>query len=98
MNLHKAILFLRGAKGNAKLHFLLDLLNAKLHNSFVLMKTKGQQNQVAKLELLALCLFRGGLAERSNAAGLQPDNAACPTVHGFESLTRRQIDYTRQKR
>jgi hypothetical protein len=54
------------------------------------MKTKGQQPLVAKPELLAFCDFRGGLAERSNAAGLQPDNGASPTVHGFESLTRRQ--------
>ena len=55
------------------------------------MKTKGQQPLVAKLELLALCVFCGGLAERSNATGLQPADGAYPTVQGFESLTRRQI-------
>jgi hypothetical protein len=53
------------------------------------MKTKGQQPRVAKLELLAFVISVDGLAERSNAAGLQPDNGR-PTVHGFESLTRRQ--------
>jgi hypothetical protein len=54
------------------------------------MKTKGQQPRVVKLEPLALCDFRGGLAERSNATGLGPADGASPTVQGFESLTRRQ--------
>ena len=34
--------------------------------------------------------FRGGLAEWSNAAGLQPADGALIAVHGSESLTRRQ--------
>ena len=54
-------------------------------------KTKGQQPLVAKLELLAPCFFCGGLAERSNATGLQPADGATTTVQGFKSLTRRQI-------
>ncbi len=54
------------------------------------MKTKGQQPQVTKLELLALCVFRGGLAEWSIAADCKSVNGASPTVLGFESLTRRQ--------
>lgn len=53
-------------------------------------KTKGQQPLVAKLELLALCLSRGGVAEWSNATGLQPANGALIAVRGFESLPRRQ--------
>ena len=36
------------------------------------MKTKGQQPQVAKLELMAICCFRGGLAEWLNASGCKP--------------------------
>ena len=55
------------------------------------MKTKGQQPLVAKLELLAPCVFCGGLAEWLNATGLQPADGASPTVQGFKSLTRRQI-------
>jgi hypothetical protein len=55
------------------------------------MKTKGQQPLVAKLELLAICVFCGGLAEWLNAAGLQPADGARPTVQGFKSLTCRQI-------
>ena len=55
------------------------------------MKTKGQQPLVTKLELLALCVFCGGLAEWLNATGLQPADGASPTVQGFKSLTRRQI-------
>ena len=58
------------------------------------MKTKGQQPRVAKLELLALCVFRGGLAGRSNASGLHPVDDAYPIVQGFESLTRRQSNNT----
>ncbi len=52
-------------------------------------KTKGQV-PVAKPEALALCVFRGGVAERSNATGLQPANGAMNTVRGSESLPRRQ--------
>jgi hypothetical protein len=58
------------------------------------MKTKGQQPRVAKLELLAVCGFRGGLAEWSNASGLHPADDAYPIVQGFESLTRRQNNST----
>ena len=54
------------------------------------MKTKGQQPLVAKLELLALCVSCGRLAERSNAAGLRPVGGGPTTVQGFESLTCRQ--------
>jgi hypothetical protein len=45
---------------------------------------------VSNRELLAFCVFRGGLAERSNAAALQAVNGAYPTVQGSESLTRRK--------
>ena len=62
------------------------------------MKTKGQQPLVAKLELLAICVFCGGLAEWLNATGLQPADGASPTAQGFKSLTRLQIsDYTPAK-
>jgi len=54
------------------------------------MKTKGQQPLVAKLELLALCVFCGGLAERSNATGLHSADGAHMTIQGYEYLTRRQ--------
>lgn len=54
------------------------------------MKTKGQQPKVTKLEPLALCVFRGGVAERSNATGLHPADGDISTVRGFESLPRRQ--------
>ena len=54
----------------------------------------GQLHIVAKPERLALCDIRGGLAERSKAAGLQPVDGAFITVHGSESLTRRQIKST----
>lgn len=53
------------------------------------MKTKGQQLLVAKLELLALCIFCGGVAERLNAPGLHPVGGN--PVQGFESLPHRQI-------
>ena len=53
-------------------------------------KTKGQQPQVAKLELLALFVFRGGVAEWSNAADCKSVNGGPTTVLGFESLLRRQ--------
>lgn len=53
-------------------------------------ETNGQQSPLNKQELLAFCAPRGGLAERSNAPGLGPADGACPTVQGFESLTRRQ--------
>jgi hypothetical protein len=56
-------------------------------------KAKGQQPPVGKPELLALCVFRGGVAERSNATGLQPANGAINTVQGSESLPRRQNNY-----
>ncbi len=59
-----------------------------------MLQTKGQQPLVAKLEPLALCVFRGGLAERSNAADCKSVNGGRTTVLGFESLTRRQINYT----
>ena len=42
------------------------------------------------MEPLALSGFRGGVAERSNAAGLQPADGADIIVQGFESLPRRQ--------
>lgn len=51
---------------------------------------KGQQPKVAKLELLARVFFRGGLAERLNAADCKSVNGARTTVQGFESLTRLQ--------
>ena len=54
-------------------------------------KTTGQQNQVDNPELLALCVFRGGLAEWPNATGLTPGRWCAHTIQGFESLTRRQI-------
>ena len=54
------------------------------------MKTKGQQPLVTKREPLALCVFRGGLAEWSNAADCKSVNGGLPAVLGFESLTRRQ--------
>lgn len=54
-------------------------------------KTKGQQPLVAKLELLAICVLCGGLAEWLNATGLQPADGASPTVQGFKSRTRCQI-------
>ncbi len=54
------------------------------------MKIKGQQPRPVNLEPLARCNFRGGLAERSNAAALQAVNGASPTVQGSESLTRRK--------
>lgn len=57
-------------------------------------KTKGQQSLAAKRELLAFCYFRGGLAERSNAFGCKPIGGAYPIAQGFESLTRRQDNYT----
>ena len=60
----------------------------------IVIKTKGQQPLVAKLEPLALCDFRGGLAEWSNASGCKPVDGASPTAQGFESLTRRQNNYT----
>lgn len=60
----------------------------------MLLKTKGQQYPVTKVEPLALCDFRGGVAERSNAAGLQPVDGAYPTVQGSESLPRRKNNYT----
>jgi hypothetical protein len=60
-------------------------------------KAKGQQPLVSKPELLALYAFRGGLAERSNAAALQAVNGASPTVQGSESLTRRNNNYTPAK-
>ena len=47
------------------------------------MKTKGQQPQVVKLELLAL-LFRGGVAERPIAIGCKPIDGA--TIQRLESL------------
>jgi hypothetical protein len=55
------------------------------------MKTKGQQPRVSTLELLALYNFRGGLAERSNAADCKSVNGGHTTVLGFESLTRLKI-------
>lgn len=58
-------------------------------------KEKGQQNPVAKPELLALALNFGGLAERSNAVGLQPIDGGQIAVQGFESLTRRHFDFPR---
>ena len=51
-------------------------------------KAKGQQNRVSQPELLAQALSFGGLAERSNAAGLQPVDGGSITDQGFESLTR----------
>lgn len=57
-------------------------------------KTKGQQPLVAKQELLALCEFHGGLAERSNATDCKSVSGADTTAQGFESLTRRQNNYT----
>ena len=54
------------------------------------MKTKGQQPLFAKLELLALSVFSGRLAETSNAAGLRPVGGGPTTVQGSESLTCRQ--------
>jgi hypothetical protein len=57
-------------------------------------KTKGQQPLVAKLELLALCVFCGGVAERFMATGLHPADGT-DTVRGSESIPDRQIsDYT----
>lgn len=54
------------------------------------LNAKGQQPLVAKLELPALWLSHGGVAERSNATGLEPANGAQIAVRGFESLPRRQ--------
>ena len=53
------------------------------------MKTKAS-SPVAKLELLALVSFRGGLAEWSNAADCKSVDGARIAVHGSKSLTRRQ--------
>ena len=62
------------------------------------MKTKGQQPLVAKLELLALCIFCRGVAERSNAADCKSVDDAFTAVQGSESLPHRQIsDYTPAK-
>jgi len=59
------------------------------------MKTKGQQSIGTKLEPLAFCVFRGGVAERSNAAGLHPVDGADTAVQRSESLPRRQnCNYT----
>ena len=55
----------------------------------MMLRAKGQQNHFTALELLALASKLGGLAERSNAVGLQPIDGALITVQGFESLTRR---------
>ena len=55
------------------------------------METKGQQPLVAKLELLALCVFCGGVAERSNAADCKSVDGAVIAVQGSESLPHRQI-------
>lgn len=68
--------------------FPVDLIFFLYYASIVL-KTKGQQPLVAKLELLALCDFRGGLAEWSSAADCKSVNGGLTTVLGFESLTRR---------
>ena len=54
------------------------------------MKTKGQQPLVAKLEPLALCAFRGGVAERSNASDCKSVDGDFTVVQGSESLPRRQ--------
>jgi hypothetical protein len=54
------------------------------------MKAKGQQNPVAKPELLALALV-AGWQSWSNATGLHPADGARPTIQGFESLTRRHF-------
>jgi hypothetical protein len=55
-------------------------------------KAKGQHSPVLKLEPLALALiFRGRLAECSNATDCKSVNGASPTVQGSESLTGRQI-------
>ena len=59
------------------------------------MKTKAS-SPVAKLELLALVSFRGGLAEWSNAADCKSVNGVIGTVLGFESLTRLEISYSRK--
>jgi hypothetical protein len=58
------------------------------------MKTKGQQPRVNKLGPLALCIFRGRLAERSNASDCKSVGGAYPIAKGFESLTRRQNNCT----
>jgi len=59
------------------------------------MKTKGQQPQVAKLELLACVSFRGAVAEWLNATGCKPADGAQNIVRGFKSLPRRQnCNYT----
>ena len=57
-------------------------------------KAKGQQPLAAKRELMALCYFRGGLAERSNAVGCKPISGAQNIAQGSESLIRRQNNYT----
>ena len=58
------------------------------------MKTKGQQPLAAEQEPLALCDFRGGLAERSNASDCKSVDGDFTAVQGSESLTRRRIDST----
>lgn len=51
------------------------------------MKTKANS---PRLNRWPLFLFRGGLAEWSNAADCKSVNGGLPTVLGFESLIRRQ--------
>ena len=46
------------------------------------LQANGQQNRVAKPELLAVCIFRGGLAEWLNAADCKSVDGAYPTVQG----------------
>ena len=43
------------------------------------------------------CVFRGGLAERSNAADCKSVDGALTAVQGSESLTHRQTDNTPAK-
>ena len=55
------------------------------------MKAKGQLNQSPNRNCWPITQSFGGLAERSNATGLQPADGGSIIVQGFESLTRRQF-------
>jgi len=62
-------------------------------------ETNGRQPPVAKLELLALYVFRGGVAERPQTLGLHPADAAQSGIRGWNpSPTARTATAPRQRR